>query len=103
MNHWPLDAQDRRGGACALGRGHLTEGLLTLHNPVGDAGTNVKQKNIRLFLLHLGKWYDRCAPDKRVIGGHELLGEQRDALGGGLLVEPHLLLSTPLTTGLAPG
>jgi len=24
--------------------GHLTEGLLTLHNPMGDAGKNVKQK-----------------------------------------------------------
>ena len=41
-----LDAQDGRGSACTLGRGvgHLTEGLLTLHNLTGDAGKKVNPK-----------------------------------------------------------
>ena len=29
------------------GAGHLTEGLLTLHNLMGDAGINVKQNKIK--------------------------------------------------------
>ena len=38
-----LDAQD--------GRGHLTEGLLTLHNQMGDAGINVKKKKKNIHSL----------------------------------------------------
>jgi len=42
------------GSARALGQGcHLTEGLLTLHNLMGDAGINAKQKNPKRTLRYV--------------------------------------------------
>ena len=33
------------------GVGHLTEGLLTLHNLMGDAGKNLEQNNIKYSFI----------------------------------------------------